>query len=121
MAIDVKSIGRVTSDWRHFATHALWIGVTGAIMAVIVNTQYAPAESLYRMEPKFDPRCEAWDNSAVLALTGLVADRSSDAIVRARLGFYLLQRARSSCRFRDVTSARHNYNSIANLISGSGP
>ena len=118
MGIDVKNVERVTDNLRRFATHALWISIIGAIGAAIVNTPYAPTENLDRREPRFDQRCEILDNSAVLALTGLVADRSSHAIVRARRGFYLLQRARSSCRFYEVAFARHNYFSIMNLIAG---
>lgn len=120
MAIDVKSVGQGNNNVSRFATHALWISVAGATIATIVNTRYAATENLYRMESKFDPQCDAWDNSAVIMLTGLVADRSSDATVRARRGFYLLQRARSNCRFRELTSARHDYNSITNLISSNG-
>ena len=118
MGIDVKNVERVTDNLRRFTTHAIWIGIIGAIVAAIVNTPYAPAENLDRREPTFDQRCEIWDNSAVLALNGLLADRSNDAMVRARRGFYLLQRARSSCRFYEVASARHNYFSIMNLIAG---
>jgi hypothetical protein len=118
MGIDVKNVEGIAGNLRRFVTHAIWISIIGITVATIVNTPYAPAENLDRMEPTFDPRCEVLDNSAVLALNGLLVDRSNDAMVRARRSFYLLHRARSSCRFYEVAFARHNYFSIMNIIAG---
>jgi hypothetical protein len=120
MPADQKIFGKATRNAGGRGTLAVWIGVAGISFAVIANIQYAPSKILYHERIIFDPRCEAWDNSAVDALAGLLKDRSEEAMVRARRGLYLLQRARSNCRFQDVAVARYHYDSITNLASGNG-
>jgi hypothetical protein len=114
----VEGAKQAAGNLSRVATHALGIAASGIIIAMIVNTQHGSAENLLREKTKFDLRCEAWDNSAVLALSGLIADRGNDATVRARRGFYLLQRARSNCRFREIKFARNDYDTIMRLTSG---